>query len=248
MLRSLLHSNPGCVFTVYLLHTDIRDNALNDTESILAFPHRLINIQAADLGIDAFPVTSRYPLEMYYRIFAVKYLPNHLDRILYLDPDIVVTGSLVSLYQTDMGNCLFAASTHIGKSLHRFNRMRLNMERDALYVNSGVMLMNLKLLRREQEFDHVFAYMGTYKNRLLLPDQDIISALYGDRVLPLDPYIYNMTESLYRRHSIGRKKRTLQDVRENCAIIHYCGRNKPWKPHYRGKLNVFYCETVSRPY
>ena len=35
-------------------------------------------------------------------------------------------------------------------------------------------------------------------------------------------------------------------VRNNSVIIHFCGRNKPWKNNYFGKLNVFYEETVRR--
>lgn len=39
---------------------------------------------------------------------------------------------------------------------------------------------------------------------------------------------------------------TLDDVRQRSAVIHYCGRNKPWKPGYVGELDVFYNETVSQ--
>lgn len=79
--------------------------------------------------------------------------------------------------------------------LHRFNELRLDMDEDSPYINSGVMLMNLQALRAEQDTQAVFDYMDAHKGRLMLPDQDIISALYGQRILPLDPIRYNMTES-----------------------------------------------------
>ena len=80
-----------------------------------------------------------------------------------------------------MEDYYFAAASHTGEFLRMVNGIRLNMEEDSPYINSGVMLMNLELLRRE--------------------------------------------------HSV---------------IIHYCGRNKPWKEKYLGQLDVFYRETVSR--
>lgn len=92
----------------------------------------------------------------------------------------------------------------------------------------------------------VLLYMERHKGRLMLPDQDIISALYGQSIIPLDPIQYNMTEKLFTLHRFNGDGMTLDDVRQRSAVIHYCGRNKPWKPGYVGELDVFYNETVSQ--
>ena len=145
-----------------------------------------------------------------------------------------------------MGTAFFAAASHIRGFLHRFNELRLDMDEDSPYINSGVMLMNLPALRAEQDMQAVFDYMDTHKGRLMLPDQDIISALYGQRILPLDPLRYNMTEKLFALHRHNGDGMTLEDMRREAAVIHYCGRNKPWKPGYMGELDVFYKEAVSQ--
>ncbi len=36
------------------------------------------------------------------------------------------------------------------------------------------------------------------------------------------------------------KNINLKWVTDNSAVIHYCGRNKPWKENYKGFLDVFY--------
>lgn len=246
MLTSLLHSNPDCDFDVYLLHAVIEEEALIQTRSLLAPAGRLISVQVADLELDDAPTTARYPREIYYRIFAARYLPQSLDRILYLDPDIIVNGSIKELYQLPMEDSFFAAASHTGEFLRMVNGIRLDMEEDSPYINSGVMLMNLELLRREQNYEDVFRFMEEMKNRLILPDQDIISSLYGSRICALDTYRYNMTERLFQWHSPFEKGLDLGWVREHSVIIHYCGRNKPWKEKYMGQLDVFYRETVSR--
>lgn len=245
MLFSLLRANPGYRFDVYVLHTAIPEKAFGATEETLGERGRLLPLKVNDPRLDGAPTSGRYPREIYYRIFAAKYLPRDLERVLYLDPDLIVNGSVLPLYETDMREYYFAAASHIGEILRVFNSFRLDMDEGGPYVNSGVMLMNLELLRREQDIDEVFRFISLYKSRLMLPDQDIISGLYGSRIYALDAFRYNMTEKLFRRHSLTEKELTLDWVRRNAVIIHYCGRNKPWKPNYRGQLDVFYKETLA---
>lgn len=246
MLFSLLHSNPDERFRVYILQNSIRPEALAGTEKILNGRGKLVSIFVDDTQLKGAPISDRYPLEMYYRIFAAKYLPKELDRVLYLDPDIIVNKPLHDLYSMPMGTAYFAAATHIRSALHRFNEIRLDMDEESPYINSGVMLINLDLLRAEQNTDDVFEYIKAHEGWLLLPDQDIISGLYGQRIITLDPFKYNMTERLFEMSRIEGRWMELEDVRENAAIIHYIGRNKPWKSSYKGKLGVFYDETVQK--
>ncbi|MBQ6886662.1 MAG: glycosyltransferase family 8 protein [Lachnospiraceae bacterium] len=246
MLKSLLDSNRDCCFDVYLLHSAISDKAVESTKNILGSDSVLHMVKATDIGLDDAPTTARYPQEIYYRIFAAKYLPDTIDKILYLDPDLIVNGSLKELYNTNLDNYYFAAASHTGPVLRKFNEIRLDMDEDAPYINSGVMLMNLKRLREEQNYNDVFEFIDKRKMLLMLPDQDIISALYGSKILALDSFKYNMTERLFRLHAPFEKDLDLDWVRNNSIIIHYCGKNKPWKDNYLGQLDVFYNDTLKK--
>lgn len=247
MLCSLLWSNPGASFDVYLLQSSVKRRALEMTERILGERGRLILVKAEEERLAGAPTTSRYPKEIYYRIFAARYLPQNLDRVLYLDPDLIVNGDVSELYGMDMGKSFFAAASHVtGLLLQRVNEIRLDTEENSPYINSGVMLMNLERLRSEQDFGEVFDFIEKHKKTLVLPDQDIISGLYGPRIISLNPYYYNMTERLFMAHLFDTEKFTADWVRENSVIIHYCGRNKPWKNNYFGSLDVFYKETEER--
>ncbi len=245
MLYSMLRKNPGCIFDVYLLHSRIAENAFGPTQEILMNRGTLIPIKVSDLGLEDAPISARYPEEIYYRIFAARYLPSSLERVLYLDPDLIVNGSLSALYSLPMDGFYFAAASHTGTILKKMNELRLDLK-DSPYINSGVMLMNLSLLREEQNFDEVFSFIEKRKMTLVLPDQDIISGLYGGKIYALDAFKYNMTEALFQTHAPFEKSLTLDWVRENSVIIHYCGRNKPWKEAYFGQLDIFYTETVKR--
>lgn len=246
MLASLVHSNPDCYFDVYLLHSSLNEQDTRSTVRILGEGGKLILVNANEVRLDGAPITSRYPKEIYYRIFAAKYLPGHIDRVLYLDPDLIVNGSIRQLYDLPMDEYYFAAASHTGPFLRKMNELRLDMEDESPYINSGVMLMNLELLRKEQNYEDVFRFIEKRKNFLILPDQDIISSLYGSKIYALDTFRYNMTERLYKLHAPFEKDLDMEWVRRHCVIIHYCGRNKPWKENYSGQLDVFYKETVSR--
>lgn len=242
MLASMLHSDPEHCFNVYLLHTAINDAALEHTRRLLGEQGTLIPVEVRDIDLVNAPTTARYPMEIYYRIFAAKYLPDTLERVLYLDPDIIVNGCLDALYSLELDDYFFAAASHTGKLITKINGIRLDMDEEAPYINSGVMLMNLKKLREEQNLDEVFRFVEERRNLLFLPDQDIISSLYGSKILALDSFRYNMTERLYMQHAPFERDLDLQWIRKHSVIIHYCGRNKPWKPNYIGQLDVFWHE------
>ena len=244
MLYSLSQSDPEGVYTVYVVNNTLTEEDFASLSALLPRTE-LVNVQVPEDLLQNAPVSDRYPTEMYYRLFAARYLPQQLERILYLDPDLVVLHSLRSLYQIDFDGKLFAAASHIeSRTFRELNRRRLHLSEHAKYLNSGVMMMNLALLRKESP-QTIIDYIQSHKATLLLPDQDVLNALYADRTVPLDPLVYNLGEKYLRLknlHLPPAKKLTLDWVRSNTAIVHYYGRNKPWKEHYRGSLGIFYHE------
>ena len=244
MLYSLSQSDPEGVYTVYVVNNTLTEEDFASLSALLPRTE-LVNVQVPEDLLQNAPVSDRYPTEMYYRLFAARYLPQQLERILYLDPDLVVLHSLRSLYQIDFDGKLFAAASHIeSRTFRELNRRRLHLSEHAKYLNSGVMMMNLALLRKESP-QTIIDYIQSHKATLLLPDQDVLNALYADRTVPLDPLVYNLGEKYLRLknlHLPPAEKLTPDWVRSNTAIVHYYGRNKPWKEHYRGSLGIFYHE------
>lgn len=247
MLKSLLIADRESSFDVYVMNSSLTQNDFDFVkEFVLSERLRLFDVKADISDLEGAPVTDRYPKEMYYRIFASKFLPESVDKILYLDPDIVVAKPLWELYNMDMGDNYFAAASHVGNILAKVNSIRLNTDEEGPYINSGVILMNIKLLRKEQDFTKVFDYIEKYKNLLILPDQDVISAVYEDKIIPIDPLVYNMTERLLIHPDVMEKGIDLAWVAKNTAIIHFCGRNKPWKDRYVGMLGYIWHYMANR--
>lgn len=245
MLASILHTTPDTSFTLYLACSSLTPDDFEEVAR--GFDEARLILQPITVCDDALanaPIEDRYPKEMYYRLFAAKFLPQTLDRVLYLDPDIVVLNDLREFYKLDLGSYFFAAASHVKRSFQALNNLRLDMPNGSAYVNSGVMLMNLAALRQEQNTQDVFDYIAENKAKMLLPDQDVLNALYHDRILHLNPLLYNLSEKYYRHYNLSPKNPPIDVdwVRRHTVFMHYCGRNKPWKPHYRGKLDIFYHE------
>ena len=104
MLYSLLRSNPNENFDVYIMNTALTDEDVSLPRRIIDGRGSIRLVRVAEDGLGSAPTTDRYPREMYYRIFAAEYLPRRIDRVLYLDPDIIVNGSVRELYDTPMGD------------------------------------------------------------------------------------------------------------------------------------------------
>ena len=91
------------------------------------------------------------------------------------------------------------------------------------------MVLNLKQLRQQQTTEDVLAFVSDKKNRLLLPDQDIITALYGKQIQLADSYRYNLSDrilAMYKRQTPERDPQYRLGQTEH-QHHHYCGKNKP---------------------
>lgn len=244
-LRSIVRYPCTTGYTAHVLHSDLTAEDLAQMQQ--AVPEaEILEAKVDESFFRDFPETSRYPKQIYYRIFAAQFLPDDLERILYLDTDTIVIRSLEELYRKPFQGASYIACTHVRALFNKMNCLRLGITEDVPYLNTGVMLLNLPKLRQQQTTEDVLAFISDKKNRLLLPDQDIITALYGKQIQLEDSYRYNLSDrilAMYNARHPGHI-RTLDWVRQNTSIIHYCGKNKPWKPGYVGKLDIFYQELL----
>ncbi len=148
---------------------------------------------------------------------------------------------LTPLWDLELGEHLFAAAAHTGKTelSNSVNRIRLKVDHD--YFNSGVLLMNLKACRQRIRPQELFAFVRTHEKELMFPDQDVLNMCYGDHVLQVEDALWNYDArnySSYMMRSGGRQD--LQWVMTHTAILHFCGRAKPWHPGYRYRFGMLY--------
>ncbi|MDU0893758.1 MAG: glycosyltransferase, partial [Anaerococcus sp.] len=129
MFYSLFLTNKTNI-DIYIMHSSISDENIKLLEDFVKEQSnnkaRLINVRVEDEFSGAL-TTFYYTSEMYYRLLAYKYLPEDLDRVLYLDPDILVLNSLETLYKSDFCDNLFMAAIHTIPTVQSANKARLKV-------------------------------------------------------------------------------------------------------------------------
>lgn len=245
-LKSLLRSGGYGYYDVFVLHSDLEESIQRAMERDFQERVTFHFLQVPEELFADFPETARYPRQIYYRLAAPLLLPRELDRILYLDVDVVVINSLRPFYEVDFEGSYFVGCTHTREFLTKLNQARLQSDKAVAYINTGVLLMNLNVLRQVIRLEEISAYVREHEKALILPDQDILTALYGDKIKLADSLRYNLSDRVlnFYNGSHPKEKRDVNWVRRNTAIIHYCGRNKPWNEGYTGTLGVFYRELM----
>ena len=217
-LTSLLLNNPGPVEAI-ILSADLDDAA---KAPILAlqrhFPELKLRFLTIDTRrLDGFQMNHRLAhisRETFFRYLLPELLPE-LDRVLYLDADLIVCAGLGALWATSLEGVYAAGvvDTYIQRT--GYDR-ELGLTDDETYINAGVMLLNLHALRQAHITEQLFEFSAASRFRFM--DQDAINLAFRGRIRII-PECYNVTAD-----SIRRK---IRPFRGHPAILHY---TSPWKP------------------
>lgn len=242
-MNSLSVNNPKSEFDVYVMHSNLEDSDKEYIKTKIADNINPIYIFMDESLFKGAPTVKRYPYEIYYRIFAPIMLPKELDRVLYIDCDLIVHKNIDPLYNMSFQGNYFVACTQIRGFMQWFNRIRLTVGKDHTYINTGVMLINLKELRDVINIDEIFKFIRRNGWRMCLYDQDVIFKFFGNKIRLIDARLYNLSDRLIMFHNkfYHSKYKIDKDwVENNNMIVHYLGTNKPWKDNYKGILKDYY--------
>lgn len=159
--------------------------------------------------------------ETYFRLYAPYYLPLEIDRILYLDADIICNGSLSELYNMEFDNNILIGCENFDGNNSLYKK-RLNLQDNSPYINAGVLLINLNLYREFITKEKLNSFIEEYSDILIYQDQDVINKLFEHYIKVVD-YKYN-----YQINMVLKKF-------ENCILTHYTTSKKPWFDDYDRK-------------
>lgn len=158
-----------------------------------------------------------FTLTIYYRLFIADMFPQY-DKAVYIDSDVVIPGDISGLYRTDLNDCLIGACPDYSiadvPELVRYTEEAVGMEKGT-YINSGVLLLNLKKMRKVKLADHFLGLLDQYHFDCIAPDQDYLNAMCEGKILYLDREWDAMPVK-------GREPVT------NPQIIHFNLFEKPW--------------------
>ncbi len=218
-LYSILKNNPDENFQFYVIHSDFADSSKVRLEKL---KFEFSNFKIAYINGDLSRVAhlklniQHISHETYLRYFLADCLPD-ADRVLYLDVDLCVMKSLRGLWETDVSNHYLAGCSDLWCEGEE-HKQKFGFAASDLYVNAGVLLINLKKWREEKLGDVLVQKTIDLADKIAYQDQDVINIVCHGLMRELPP-IYNWTTHNEKCNRGGFKK---------AVIIHYVGGNKPW--------------------
>ena len=176
--------------------------------------------------------------EAYYRYLLPEILEGE-TRTLYLDVDLIVREDLAALWKLDLGTALAAGvcdNSRVGMDVLDYRR-RIGLAEDALYVNSGVLVLDLAGLRDFGFTERCLAETRRLATAVSWPDQDVINLVLANRIMGL-PMRWNCQDRNALPHGVRP------------AIRHFSNATaKPWCNIWKNRSWPVYLRYLSRtPY
>lgn len=213
-------------FHIYLLFNDLtkedKRKLRNTIEAYAGTVHFLFVDRKLFLE---FLTTNAWSLEAYYRLILMDILPEDVERLLYLDVDVIVNKSLEKLYFTDFEGNAICACKDVCSAPFGDNRDMIfaeQIQNGFTYFCSGVLLLNVKEMRKKYCLKNYLDLARQLDFKMVAPDQDILNFMHWSEVKQFDSGRYNLFSWVAYTKGV-RYKTVLKDV----AIVHFSG-PKPW--------------------
>lgn len=240
-LTSIFYNNAEDSFKVFILHSDLKYEDINKLDQIDKKTNdEIILIKVNDDCLGDVPILRNdFNKTPYYKLLIPELIPKNINRILYLDVDIVVNGNIKELYYLDINDKFIAAVPDpiINKNDKEYKR-RLGMSEEDNYFNSGVLLFDLNNFRKEYTLEKALKYIQINGQYFKFHDQEVLNGMYFKQFYTLDE-TYNYI-TMYRS-PIDFIKHYIIDLRDkNENIIIHFANLKPWNTNYIGKYEKYF--------
>lgn len=240
-IASLLESNPRTSFRIIVVSAGLMEPAQITKIRSLIRPERgsletIVYHQAAKY--EHLPTHSHLTFAMYLRLFVTEYLDPSLEKILYLDSDIIICSEIEELWSIPIDDYYIGAAP---EPYDERQRSPLNFSSTDLYINSGVMLINLAKWRADDALAKILAFAEANRHTLIFsPDQDLINSVFRGHIMNIG-YQWNW-QALFPRFTPGElnmDERTFDSLKRSPRLVHFTSRYKPWfyrwEPHYKAR-------------
>lgn len=232
MMTSLFENNKGEDLNIHIIASDLLPANLSILSDVVEkkYSHKLYCYLVGDSLLSGFPIEdkSHISISTYYRLFLSSILPKDLPKVIYLDCDLLVRGSIRELWEQNVEGYAIGCVEDMwsGKA---DNYSRLHYDSLFSYFNAGVLLANLDYWRKSNFEEKALDYIRKYPERLLFNDQDVLNAIFHNQKVFIS-FRWNMQDGFFRQKRRLRKDVWSElDKELKCpVIIHYTGSKKPW--------------------
>lgn len=234
LASSVFFNNPGQSFT---FHCITRDIDLSEKKAIEEYIHAqgadiyFYQVDEALLQQFVSTIHSTWTLAVFCKIFFPLLVPESLDRLLYLDTDMLVINPLKELYEVDLDTYPLGAVY----DCYVKTREDLGIVEEGNYFNSGMLLFNLKRWREQNISQKAINFLCHYPEKIKYVDQDALNAVLINNWKKL-PEKYNLIYSYIPQNA--SKKELIAFIQDK-VIIHFT-LQRPWTMLCKNRFRYLY--------
>lgn len=238
MLTSLFENNRGEHIRVHLLHDGITNEKVSQIKCIAdVYGQQVVFYKMDESRFSSFPIGREgqnthvgATYATYYRLFLTEVLPPDVNRVIYLDGDIVVMDSLSELWNLDMqGKAIAAVPDSYNNRPDPYNR--LHYPQSMGYFNAGVLVLNIEYWRENNVVRDFCECASAKSDNLACHDQDILNYVFRESKLTLH-LKYNMLNEYWFDTSNSvvswEFDNQMRDGQQHPVVVHFTGIPKPW--------------------
>lgn len=225
--------------TVYLLGESISDDSKSTLQAIAnCYQRKCIVIDMPSIDIPKSLISTRWPKSAFSRLYAAELLPEYVKKVLYLDCDTVILQSLKELEKMNTNDYfVYGVKDCIGTTY----RKNLGLDKDSIYINAGVLYLNLNLLRTINVSAMIDSFLKKYGKTIHYADQDVLNGMFSGKfgvlsaeydVMTLE-YMHSYKNILILRQPVNYySKSEIEYAISNPKILHFTTNMLNVRPWY----------------
>jgi len=233
-LSNPLNRRDTFVFTNNVSEGGVR--MLQTTAAAFGLKLRLLEMDASlirELGRHTRNMIPHVSEAAYGKLLIPRDIPEGYRKCLILDCDILVSGSLDQLFETDLQGMSLGAVIDAMEPTK--SALRLKLSQEAFYFNSGVLLIDLQQWKSEKPFTRAFELISKNHEKMMFMEQDLLNLLFNGQLKQIDSK-WNAIMVIVPNGYI----RNWQGIPSEQAILHFAGELKPWHEFYHPVMRNLY--------
>ena len=226
MLTSLVSNNQNSRFNLVVVTGDGQSEERRKLERTISRFHT-VRFSIRDFRPEdsiSLHTPGRYTTDNYTRLWVGDFFGPEVEKVLYLDADIVVLGDISKLWMVDLEGKMLGAVDIPGST----RGDDLGLPRECGYFNSGVLLIDLAQWRSTGALATVLSSLDRRGRTFKDVDQDALNVCFHANRKHL-AYKWNVITPFYTpSHDLQLSSEEIDEVKKEGCIIHFNGRSRPW--------------------
>ena len=248
----LLHNAMASDFRIFVVDNNISTNNIVKLQQIISgFPNAEMILIPFKKWADSLHLNMSWPISLssYARLFVGEMLPSDIDRVLYMDSDMLVLDDISELMSADLGDNILGA---VQDQVSRKSKVTVGLHSSDNYFNAGLLLIDLRKWREFGIGKKCLKFIEDHDGQVIHHDQGVLNGLLFNQWLRL-PLKYNVM-TVHYIHSYMKLKNYFHDsssfydvseverAKSNPVILHYTPSftSHPWEHNCKHPLRYLY--------